>query len=595
MLGTVVAALSLVHCGGDDTAAAGGSGGTGTGGSGGTGTGGSGGTGTGGSGGTAPTGTCTSVTITSPTPRNSKVHTTQACSGCDDQGVSTITFTFAEAHPCGRFVDGSPWVLDEGQGVRIVQIEPPVTDDCGASVCNGWMLNPSAPTQAFDARMSYDDTAAPAVQNPSTSQPLEVSGGTSIIKSVSFQDEIVGSGCDDQTVFGSGVRNCLYFYGVLSVLGEAPPDGTGAGYFRPPYVGTDKPLIPISDVDQTLLPKLPTSAVTDDLPDLQAAEDTLCTVVVDFMGTYSNQFFKGFLDTGEVPSAYQGYVSRHVGDYLLRALHEDRSERLVHCIVQRGIDMFHMLRPPMKTSWDGNGGHGQGRTAWPYLAAALLGRADWASEMSAMDAGRFAERSQVYWSPVADPNGDYGGGPGEVLYGSYPGRGGAFTCTVTGYWDNCFVPGWPGSGCNRVCADPFGFIDGGTPGDSYQQIYSPSARAFALAARLVPALGALWPQDDGHKLFLEYIDRWVDFGGWALPDPCDANASQPASNSPANCTSSDPGTCICNKGSTPRYPGQHGANADGGVYGTAYTPAMWSAYRACATDCSCPGMTGLCN
>ena len=288
-------------------------------------------------------------------------------------------------------------------------------------------------------------------------------------------------------------------------------------------------------------------------------------------------------------------MSRHVGDYLLRMLHEDRSDRLVHCVVQRGIDMHYMLQPPMATSWNSNGGHGQGRTAWPYLAAALLGRAEWASDMDGMDIGRFAERSQVYWSPVADPNGDYGDGPGEVLYGAYPGRGGPGTCGVTGYWDNCYVPDWPSSGCNRVCADPFNFIDGGTPGGSYQQIFSPAARAFALAGRLVPALGDLWPEDDGHKLFLEYIDRWVDFGGWSLPDPCDSTANQPASNSPPNCTSSDPGTCICNQGGSPRYPGQHGANADGGVYGTSYTTAMWGAYRACADDCSCTGMSGLCD
>lgn len=179
-------------------------------------------------------------------------------------------------------------------------------------------------------------------------------------------------------------------------------------------------------------------------------------------------------------------------------------------------------------------------------------------------------------------------------YGAYPGAGGTGMCTASHYWDSCFVDDWPGSGCNRVCGDPFGFIDGGPPGTSYQAIFSPAAKAYALSGRLIPALGEAWPVDDDHPLFLEYMDRWVEFGAWTMPDPCDANAAQPAGNSPADCHTGPSGTCLCNQGGNPRYAGVHNTNADSGPYNTAYTGAMWDAFRACAADCSCAGMDGLC-
>ena len=84
-----------------------------------------------------------------------------SCTGCDDEGRVTITFRFDKDVPCGHFVDGSPWIADEGGGVNIVEILPAVTADCGADTCNGWMIDVSSTHQALDARKSFDASVAP--------------------------------------------------------------------------------------------------------------------------------------------------------------------------------------------------------------------------------------------------------------------------------------------------------------------------------------------------------------------------------------------------------------------------------------------------
>ena len=147
--------------------------------------------------------------------------------------IRDSTFTFDRAVPCGTFVDGSPWIVDDGTGVNVIDISPAVTDDCGSGTCNGWMIDVASRGQAFDSRNNFTSDTAPAIRNPSASNPFVARAGNAVVKSVSFQDEIVGADCRATDVLGSEPRHCLYFVGVLSVLGEAPPDGTGAGYFRP--------------------------------------------------------------------------------------------------------------------------------------------------------------------------------------------------------------------------------------------------------------------------------------------------------------------------------------------------------------------------
>ena len=161
--------------------------------------------------------------------------------------------------------------------------------------------------------------------------------------------------------------------------------------------------------------------------------------------------------------------------------------------------------------------------------------------------------------------------------------------------------------CNgqRISADPYGYIDGGfLPGDSYQYCCTSAVwKGTALPLLLwQPARAAF--NDEG---FITYVQRWVNFGAWAQPDPC-APPSGMCSDGSGPCTGTCQGSpcgkngtcqlsmagygttfgpdsarggCILDKDPSDgvgRFPDRHGAGRDGGGYASRFAAAMWAAY-----------------
>jgi hypothetical protein len=100
--------------------------------------------------------------------------------------------------------------------------------------------------------------------------------------------------------------------------------------------------------------------------------------------------------------------------------------------------------------------------------------------------------------------------------------------------------------------------------------------------------------------FLTYVDRWVDFGTWAQPDPCapadysdtlngDFNADTAQGSHYGKTYGPDPlhlGDCIRDTNpvdGTGRFPTLHGTNKDQGGYSSSFANAMWAAYRPTIT------------
>ncbi|WKZ56585.1 MAG: hypothetical protein QY326_07595 [Bdellovibrionota bacterium] len=130
-------------------------------------------------------------------------------------------------------------------------------------------------------------------------------------------------------------------------------------------------------------------------------------------------------------------------------------------------------------------------------------------------------------------------------------------------------------------------------------------KSTALAVELMPAVKSLWP----NLHFLEYAQRWVEFGAWTQPDPCApaTGVCNGGNNSGAACTTANeatictgggsctfsmndygiafgddgPGRCILDtdpSDGTGRFPDRHGTSTDSGSYGSAFSNTMWDAY-----------------
>jgi hypothetical protein len=88
----------------------------------------------------------------------------------------------------------------------------------------------------------------------------------------------------------------------------------------------------------------------------------------------------------------------------------------------------------------------------------------------------------------------------------------------------------------------------------------------ALVIRLL-GLEGKWNND----AFLQYVDRWVNHGAWASPDPC-----SPYNNSPAGYGieygPKSSGRCIEGAG---RYVDKHGSKKNSGYYGSRFGDQVW--------------------
>ena len=183
-----------------------------------------------------------------------------SCIASTAQSVSSIsqdgiTFIFDKEYVSGQFANRDYWVLGP---VTITSITP----DFDGSI-HGWEVNPvfEGP-QGFDARAgNYDSSLVPDL-------PYAARPGESIVKAIST--DINNQDC----------RPCLKTAAILTVLAEVPPED-GAAVFRPPYVGSDKPLYYVEDLRTDLLPSY---APVPDAPSLDWVESRYKPVQLDHKG-----------------------------------------------------------------------------------------------------------------------------------------------------------------------------------------------------------------------------------------------------------------------------------------------------------------------
>ncbi|MBN8548667.1 MAG: hypothetical protein J0M12_05065, partial [Deltaproteobacteria bacterium] len=137
-----------------------------------------------------------------------------------------VSWEFDKAYQIGQFANGDYWVVPPSsqEAVTIVSMSPAF-----AGGLNGWQVNPlPGANHGLDIRVQgWKSDLVPAL-------PYAAHAGDSIVKTISLPGTCV-------TVD----TRCLRTAAVLTVLSEPPPGG-GAAYFRPPFSGSQNPLIPIS-------------------------------------------------------------------------------------------------------------------------------------------------------------------------------------------------------------------------------------------------------------------------------------------------------------------------------------------------------------
>ncbi|MBW2525234.1 MAG: hypothetical protein JRI23_13705 [Deltaproteobacteria bacterium] len=467
-----------------------------------------------------------------------------------------IVWQFQGAVPFGQFANGDYWVLAP---VTVTAVTP----DFDGSL-HGLERDPVYEGgQGIDGRIeNFDASLVPEL-------PLTIEGDASLVKGMSNAEGPCAT-FDFQ---------CLTTASVLTVLAARPADD-GARSFRPPFVGTDKPLYSVDDLRLADLPSLPRLG---EARSLAWVERRFARPQIDYkygrMGRSLRPIDNYRADATDDDSRYGSVVGDDNAEAALALLLDDPIEQKMPALiryVQAGIDGLYEAR--LGRSWTGAGAGIEPAFKVPLaFAAALLGDADLESQIS--EARGFSEYH--YMKPSA-PN------PSRALYGTQNQYWGERE-----YWQYLVDTDAGLDPSSSAMRDPYFFIDGETPQRTYQFCcFAQPWKGSILAAHLFPAMLAVWNND----LILEYVDRWATVGTWTQPDPCAPHDGDmgnygitfgPDSANPGMCILdtdlayyNDPTDFACQPGAEcGRYPERHGLYTDGGYYRRDSIDALWSAYR----------------
>ena len=439
---------------------------------------------------------------------------------------NAVEFVFDKPYVCGQYANGDWWVSAGPRGhVQIISILPEAR--AGLS---GFEVNPSSRSkQAFDRRVAgYDRTLQPSL-------PLSLTGDVSLVKAVSAN------------VAKPNCLPCLQYAAVLTVL--AKPVSDSKVMFRPGYFGKKKFSYSADSIGRKSLSRISASCCS-------VTEKLSFSMIADRYSGVQLDHLEGWVGRSMHPSDnmpdYGASIARDTSTSILRMLLDDFDPaKSVHRAaligyLQMSIDLLSMAENGVR--WSADGGHGNGRKL-PLLFGGYFLEED--RFYKAVNQSTFSEDEQVYFSPVVK----------KALYGR--------KCSDAEYWMQQRFNKGP-----KDCRDPYGYIDGGGKdiGDGYQ--FCCTAMPWKYTALVIRLLGLEGKWNNDH--FLQYVDRWINHGAWASPDPC-----APYNNSPASYgvrygpTSS--GRCIEGAG---RSVDKHGSKKNNGYYGSKFGDQVWQWYAS---------------
>jgi len=293
------------------------------------------------------------------------------CSGTARQ-VSQfgITWTFDRECSVGRFVNGDWWVVGP---VTIVSVRPAPgqapPDEQREDYVNQFgdsclqddttMRNGSMVVTNWGRYQGYDSGGKTYRRSESIEFPYRLDTNRSLISSISHGSNLVNP---KLVPFRQEVsRSLLKTAAVLTCLSEKPPKDA----FRPPYVGTWKPIYRAGNLRREILPNLP---AVDQTPTFEEMERLVERPWLDHVSSW--------MSCATAPNENMPYYGREyaravslVGLRLMVEAAPEEKETLLIRFVQLGIDLYGLKKAGGR--WQMGGGITSGRK-WPIVFASVL-------------------------------------------------------------------------------------------------------------------------------------------------------------------------------------------------------------------------------
>ncbi len=391
-----------------------------------------------------------------------------------------VTWTFDAPVSAGQFVTGEWFIVGPA---TVASIDPPPSPGRNGSIVNLPLTQDRSP---WDDRVESDRFDPSLRRDP----PVALAVGEALLSSISVDQ--VGM-VENWLREGNGEASAspVWSISVLTCLAEAPP----VDAFRPSFADPEQRIYRLSQLDRAAIGSVALPASVNLDPTLPA------DFAARFVRPWVDNVFYGFDAQVEYMPMYGREWGRAVGIASMLLLadlpaeHLDAQEQILIGFVQRGIDLWGMVRAGYP-GWYAHGGHGSGRK-WPIVWSGLmLGDEEMASPTSTLPAVQFGE--DMHTAYAADVP---GGGPtwwdqSSVVYTGH-----------MGLWEGAVVSDTPGWGPYEHLPPEQWLAD--ALGESYRRCCTSIAWAGqALAARIVGAQDA-W----GHDAFFDYVDRWMDPAG----------------------------------------------------------------------------------
>ncbi len=438
-----------------------------------------------------------------------------------------VTFQFSTDVTYGTFVNGSDYW---------VQAPVTVTDMLPAwsGTNNGWEVNPAyGSAQGFASHIGgYSGSLRPAL-------PLTLETNCSLVKTI-------GTGISSQN--NSAIQTAV----VLTVL--TSPPATNA--FRPPYIGTAKPLYLVTDLQQSVLSSYSRTGITN-LPSLETTRANFSrSLMMDHSSSSARQ-----LRPKDVMADYQPANGPLMFEGLFSLLLDDTYEQKLPALIaytQWALDRAYIIQAGYRNPQTG---HNPSHRIFAAFGATMLNITPILTTLTT--ATNFHEDDNLWWSTIVN----------RALWGQ-------LSSTEFQYWN--YVMNDDGA---RSHKDIYGYVDGGAPTRSgYQIIVSQGLKGSALASLLMTNLQACFPRYCWSNL-VNYADRWVTNGTWFAGDPA-APFDGITSNYAVTFGPNGSGSYILGVG---RFLGYHGQLMDAGQYASQGVREMWNANRSGSPVVVTPG------